>query len=443
MATKIIMPKQGLQMTEGTILRWFYEEGDKVREGEPLFEIETDKLTIEIESVASGTLLKIVKDVDEVVPITETVAIVGEPGEDYSDLLKETDNASKQQVTAVEPSQATTSANMAAAPTVQRTPGERIFITPRAKMRAEEKEIDYALVGGSGPEGLIIERDILQAEATIPKVKATPVATRIAQAAGIDLETIQGSGVSGRILKDDLLQLETATTAQESAVNRGETFVELKGMRKIISKRMMESLQTMAQANHTVTVDMTEAIHLRTQLKEENIKVSYNDILVLAVSKALGEHPYMNASMAEDGIILKNYVNMGLAVAVGDGLIVPNIKNADLMTLQEIAQASATIIDKALSNKLLPDDYNGGTFTITNLGMYDIDEFTAIINAPESGILAVGKIEETPVVRNGDIVVRPLMKLRLTYDHRIIDGAPAADFLRRIKTLLQKPYLLL
>jgi len=443
MATKIIMPKQGLQMTEGTILKWFYQEGDQVKEGEPLFEIETDKLTIEIESAATGTLLKIIKDVDEVVPITETIGIVGEPGEDYSDLLEESAAASAQSAP-VESASATSDERAPQAASVQRDPGERVFITPRAKMRAEEKGLDYAFVGGTGPEGLIIERDVLQAESTAPRVKATPMATRIAQAIGADLSTIQGSGVSGRVQKDDLLQLQ-ATDAPQSAVvaDRGETFVELKGMRKIISQRMMESLQSMAQANHTITVDMTEAIKLRSQLKEENIKVSYNDILVLAVSKALGEHPYMNASMVENGIVLKNYVNMGLAVAVGNGLIVPNIKNADLMTLQEIAQESATVIDKALNNKLLPDDYNGGTFTITNLGMYDIDEFTAIINAPEAGILAVGKIEQTPVVRDGEIVVRPLMKLRLSYDHRIIDGAPAADFLRRVKTLIQKPYLLL
>ena len=189
-------------------------------------------------------------------------------------------------------------------------------------------------------------------------------------------------------------------------------------------------------------VDLTEIVRLREKLKADKKKASFTDILVKVVSKALLEFPMINSSLTEKGIMLKEYVNMGLAVAVENGLIVPVIKNADLMTLEEISSASSELVEKAKTGSLKPDEYTGGTFTITNLGMFDIDEFTAIINPPESAILAVGKIDRVPVVEGDNIVIKPVMMLSLTYDHRIIDGAPAAMFLQRIKQLLQNPYLL-
>lgn len=450
MATKVIMPKQGLQMTEGTIIRWIISEGDQIELGQPLFEIETDKVNIEIESPASGTLLKIIVSEGETVPITETVAIIGEVGEDYSSLLVEED--SKQEALSVKENRVDIEESpKQIANTVTRNPSERIFITPRAKTKASEMEIDYYLVNGSGPEGLIIERDVMAAAGNIAqsRIKTSPVAAKIAQAKGIDLSSVSGTGISGRIMKEDLgrktMKENNAIedTIKKTFAPRMGKVVPFTGVRKVISDRMMESLHGMAQANHTIKVDMTEAISLRTQLKEAGIKVSYNDILVKVVSKALLEFPYMNSSIIEDGILLKDYVNLGLAVAVDNGLLVPNIKDADLLSLQEIAAESSQVIDKALNGKLRPNDYANGTFTITNLGMFDIDEFTAVINPPESGILAVGKIEKTPVVENDAIVIRPIMALRLTYDHRVIDGAPAAQFLQRVKQLLMKPYLLL
>ncbi|WP_303865021.1 dihydrolipoamide acetyltransferase family protein [Alkalibaculum bacchi] len=450
MATKVIMPKQGLQMTEGTIIRWIISEGDQIELGQPLFEIETDKVNIEIESPASGTLLKIIVSEGETVPITETVAIVGEPGEDYSSLLSE-DVAKQEPISSKEDNMDVIESHKPKTNIVTRDPSERVFITPRAKTKAAEMDIDYHLVGGSGPEGLIIERDILADAENIPKskIKTTPVAAKIAQAKGIDLSSVSGTGISGRITKEDLygnaVQEDNAveSSIKETVFSRTGKLVPFKGMRKVISDRMMESIHGMAQANHTIKVDMTEAMRLRTQLKEAGIKVSYNDILVKVVSKALLEFPYMNSSIMEDEILLKDYVNLGLAVAVDNGLLVPNIKDADLLSLQEIAAQSSEVIDKTLNGKLRPNDYANGTFTITNLGMFDIDEFTAVINPPESGILAVGKIEKTPVVENDAIVIRPIMALRLTYDHRVIDGAPAAQFLQRVKQLLMKPYLLL
>ena len=437
MLTKVIMPKQGLQMTEGTIMRWIVPEGGMVEEGQALFEMETDKLTIEIDAPASGKLLKIIKDEGQTVPVAQTIAIIGEEGADYNALLEEIrEEESPKEEVAKEEDQAMAESreDAPAAGSLERGEGDRVFISPRARMRAEERGIDYRQVPASGPEGLIIERDVLAFKAMDSKgpVRATPVAAKMAQARGVDLSDVRGSGIAGRVMKEDL----------EDAGLRGR-IVPLTNTRQIISDRMKESLHTMAQAKHTIRVDMTEAIKLREDLKEEGIKVSYNDILIKVVARALTEFPYMNSSMLEEGIYLKDYVNIGLAIAVEDGLIVPNIKDADRLGLQEIAGESSDLIAKAQDKRLDFNDTLDGTFTITNLGMFDIDEFTAIINPPESGILAVGKIEKSPVVIGDDIVVRPISSLTLTYDHRVIDGAPAAQFLKRIKELLMKPYLLL
>jgi pyruvate dehydrogenase E2 component (dihydrolipoamide acetyltransferase) len=410
MATKVIMPKQGLQMTEGLITRWIVPEGGKVEANEPLFEMETDKLSIEITSPACGTLLKIIRGVGDVVPITETIAVIGEEGENFSELLGETPGNKQSN----EPKE------------------DRIFITPRAKMKAQEREIDFSNVKGTGPEGLIIERDVNSYENTTKRI--TPVAAKMAKEYNINLTNVTSTGTSRRILKEDIENL---------TAHRHSTVVQLAGIRKVISNRMMESLQNMAQANHRMRVDMTEAIRLREQLKLENIKISYNDIFVKVVSKALIDYPYMNSSMVEDGILLKDYVNMGMAVSVENGLIVPNIKDSDLLSLQQIAKASSVLIEKAQKGKLTPEEYANGTFTITNLGMYDIDEFTAIINPPESGILALGKIEKTSIVQGESVVIKPMLTMSLTYDHRIIDGALAAQFLQRVKQIIKNPYLLL
>ena len=215
-------------------------------------------------------------------------------------------------------------------------------------------------------------------------------------------------------------------------------------MRKIIAQRMKGSLLEQAQANHRMTVDMSSAVELRERLKAHDIKVSYNDIVLRCVAHALTEFPMMNASMTEDSIIVKHYVNLGMAVATDKGLLVPVIRDADRLTLQQIAAQSADLAKRTKGNALSPDELTGGTFTVTNLGMFDVDSFTAIINAPEAGILAVGKLQKQPVVLDdGSIGVKPLMQLSLTYDHRVVDGAPAAQFLRRVKQLLETPGLLI
>ena len=439
-ASAIIMPKQGLQMTEGTIIKWLKKEGETVNEGEPLFEMETDKLTITIDSTATGTVLKIVRGEGEVVPITETIAIVGEAGTDVSAF---TASSAAPVVAAVEAPKAVVAAEApAASAAVKRAPGERVFSTPRARMRAEEKSIDINAVAGSGPDGLIIEKDVLNT--TVTAVKATPVAKVIAEQNGVDLADVKGTGANGKIMKADVMDMLSKSAFVPAEVSaHEETIVPMTGMRKAIANNMMNSLSSMAQANHRMKVDMTESARFRTKLKAADIKVSYTDILIKAVSHALIKFPMLNSTVRGNDIVLRNYVNMGVAVAIDGGLIVPNIKDAHTKSVVEIHEQVADLAGKAKAGKLTREEYTEGTFTITNLGMYDVDEFTAVINPPEAAILAVGKITDTPVVENGEIVVRPIMTLSLTYDHRIIDGAPAAQFLQYVKALLQNPYLMM
>ena len=395
MAERIIMPKQGLQMTEGTIIKWMFGEGDRVEAGEPLFEMETDKLTIVIDSPSSGTLLKIIKENGETVPITELIAIIGEPNEDVAELLAETDTTESQGTPA------TPSAEIK--PDVTALPDEptqsgRVFISPRAKTLAGELGIDYTAIAGSAPDGMIIERDIIAAKSIKSSVKSV-------------------TGESGQL----------------------HDIVPMKGMRKIIAERMKLSLSVNAQAVHRVSVRMGEIVGLREALDK---KVGYNDLIAYATVKALQEFKAINAEQTDEGIIHKRYVNLGIAVAMEDGLIVPVVKNAHLLSLLELSAEIKRLAEKAREGKLTVDESTGGSFTISNLGMYGLEEFVAIINPPESGILAVGAIEDTPVVINGVIEIHPVMKLTLSYDHRVIDGAPAALFLTRIKKFLEQPYLM-
>jgi len=391
-AQRIIMPKQGLQMTEGIITQWLVKEGDEIKEGQPLFEMETDKLSIVIDSTATGTVLKLLYEEGDMVPITETIAVVGEKGVDVDAFLN------GEAAPAVEP---------AAEPAP--AAGGRVFASPRAKTVAEEKGVDISSVAGTGPDGLIIERDVL---ATRPAEKAAPA--------------------------------EKTAVAAAAADGERETIIPLKGMRKIIAERMHQSLHDLAQANHRMEVDMSECVHMREQLKALGVKVSYNDMVIRCVAKALTEFPMMNSSMTDTAIIQKHYVNVGMAVATDTGLLVPVIRDADKLALTQISDASRDLGKRTKEGGLNPDELTGGTFTVTNLGMFGVDSFTAVINAPEAGILAVGQMKKRAVVLDDDsIVVRPMMWLSLTYDHRIVDGAPAAQFLKRIKTLLENPSLLL
>ena len=343
MAQKVIMPKQGLQMTEGTITNWIIKEGGVCKADEPLFEMETDKLTITISAEIDGTLLKIVRGEGEVVPITETIAIIGNPGEDISALLAEAASqsgapaapAAEQSAPAAE---AKTEEVAAPTETIVRAEGERVFITPRAKELAIEKGIDYTTIKGSGEDGLIVEADIKNAKAD--DIKVTPLAAKDAKAAGIDLHSVAGTGIGGKIRRADIAAaIENGTLASVAPMD--DEVVPLTGMRKAIAKNMMASLSESAQASIRVKVDMTNAMELRATYKAADKKVSYNDILVKACTLALEEFPVINASMDDKNITYHHYCNIGIAVAIDNGLIVPNIKHAELLRLEEISKVSA------------------------------------------------------------------------------------------------------
>ena len=454
MASVIIMPKQGLLMEEGTITNWLVKEGEKTTEGTPLFEMETDKLTITMDSTATGTVLKILHPEGDTVPITQPIAIVGEPGEDISALLGGEAPAAAPAAAPEAPAAEAAPAPEAAAPAVERAPGERVFSSPRARLRAEENGVDISAVPGSGPDGLVIERDVQSYMANKPAV--TPLAANVAKAQGVDLTGISGTGANGKITTADLPGAAApaeAAPAEEAAaptdqLTRGTHTEKMTGMRKAVMKNMLNSKQVNAQTNHRMVVDMTAVIALRSQYKALGIKVSYNDIIVRACAKALTDMPIVNASVDGNNILYHDYVNVGTAVSVPGGLIVPVIKDADIIGLTGIAAKSAELIEKARAGKLTEADYHGGTFTVSSLGMFDLDDFVAIINPPESAILAVGKIAKTPVVVTDEegedqVVIKSMCALCLSYDHRIIDGAEAAKFLQKLKSYLQNPILLI
>lgn len=464
-ASLVIMPKQGLMMTEGTIIKWLVKEGEQVTAGKPLFEMETDKLTITMDAEVSGTMLKIIHPEGDVVPITQPIAIVGEAGTDVSGFVGGAAPAAASAAPAPAAAPAADPAAPAAVPA--RDPNSKIWASPRARLHAEENGVDLAYVPATGPDDYIIDRDVMGYIANKPAV--TPLAANVAKAQGIDLSGVTGTGANGKITTADLpgaapaavaapVAASSAAPAADTApaaveapagqLTRGTHTEKMSGMRKAISKNMLASKSTNAQTNHRMVVDMTAAIALRKQYKDLGIKISYNDIIVRACAKALTDMPIVNASVDGSNIVYHDYVNVGTAVSVPGGLIVPVIKDADIIGLSGIAAKSAELIEKARDGKLTDADYHGGTFTVSSLGMFDLDDFVAIINPPESAILAVGKIAKTPVVVTNEdgedeIVIKSMCALCLSYDHRIIDGAEAAKFLQKVKSYLQNPVLLI
>ena len=443
MAKVIVMPKLGLTMTEGTVSKWLKHEGDTVKEGEGLFEVETDKLTNTIEASVSGVLLKIVAAEGAEVPCLKPVAVIGEPGEDYAALLGGAAPA--------EPKAGAAAPAAPAAPAPARAPGERVLASPAAKKLAKSLGIDISLVSGTGPKGRITEEDVKNykpAEAAPspmpedsgPKVKASPLAAKVAADIGVELKDIPAHG---RVLAADILAaVQGAGTGPAPAAPREEA-VPMNGMRKAIANNMLNSHMTSPTVTFNLGIDMTELKRLREQLKRDDVKVSYTDLLVKIVAKALTEFPLLNCSVDGNKIIYKHYVNMGVAVALDNGLVVPNVRDADKKTLSEISAEVKELAAKAREGRLPMDALSGGTFTITNLGMYGIESFSPIINQPEVAILGVNTMEDKVVVVNGEICVRPIMNLSLTADHRVVDGSVAAQFLQRIKKLMENPALLL
>lgn len=438
MAKLVVMPKLGLTMTEGLVSRWLKAEGDGVKEGEPLFEVETDKLTNTIEATASGTLLKILAKEGDTLPCLAGVAVIGEPNEDISELVPG----------AAPKAEAPAPAAAPAAPA--KAPGGRVVASPAAKKLAKELGLDIALVPGTGPGGRITEEDVKKFKAAPPPPpeppkpapepgpKASPLAAKAAAELGMDLKDVPHKG--GRILAADILAAVSAPAAEEGP---REEVKRMNGMRKAIARNMQNSHMTSPTVTFNLGCDVTELAKLRARLKADDIKVSYTDILVKLVAVALREFPLLNCSVDGDNIIYKNYVNMGVAVALDNGLVVPNVRDADKKGLREISAEVKELANLARTGGLPMDRLSGGTFTITNLGMYGIESFSPIINQPEVAILGVNTIVEKPVVIDGEICVRPILNLSLTADHRVVDGSVAAQFLQRVKKLIECPALVL
>ena len=440
MATELLMPKLGLTMTEGTIDEWKKKVGDTVAKGEIVYSVATDKLTNDVESEVDGVLLQILVPEGESVPCKTVVGWIGAAGEAVPG------------AEAVIPAGGEAPAPEAAAPAPAARPaGEYVPATPYAKKLAKEKGIDLAAVPASGYKGVVVARDVesfkpvaapAAAAPAEEKTKSSPLAEKIAADLGIDLAEVKAA--HGRVLAEDILKyLENTREKAETGAGDREEVKPMSGMRKAIAKNMLNSVQTSPTVTFNLSIDMTEMKRYREQLKAEEIKVSYTDLLVKFVSKALTEFPLLNCSVVDNKIVYKHYINMGVAVALDNGLVVPNIVDADKKSLQEISAEVKELAKLAREGKLPPEKLRGGTFTITNLGMYGIESFSPIINQPEVAILGVNTMEDKVVVRNGEICIRPMMNLSLTADHRVVDGSVAAQFLQRVKSLMEKPALIL
>lgn len=407
MATNVIMPQLGLTMEEGTIGKWIKQVGDNIKKGEIIVEITTDKLSTEIESEVDGTLLKIIAQEGEDIPVKGVIAIIGEEGEQIDSQVpnvapvseeKEVDNTPKIEEKIQQEIPVSNSV--------------RIKVSPLAKKTAAKIGVDLSSVQGSGPNGRIVQKDVLAAESKLP----------------IDTKVVSEE------VKEEIKQVTQALS--------GDTIIPLTNMRKVIGKRMAQSKQTAPHVTITTEVNVDKTVELRNKLNAKNtdVKFSYTDILVKMTATALRSYPIINSSITDDSIIIHDKVNIGVAVALDDGLIVPVVRDADRKGLKVITKETKDVISKARTNTLSKDEMSGATFTISNLGGYDIDGFTPVINLPESCILGVGRIVRKPIVNeNDEIVPASMMVLSMSFDHRVVDGATAAEFLKKLKGYLEDP----
>ncbi|MDI3534611.1 MAG: hypothetical protein PWQ82_976 [Thermosediminibacterales bacterium] len=455
MATIVKMPKLGLTMTEGLITKWIKKEGEQVEKGEPLFEVQTDKVNLEEEAPASGILRKVLCDEGETVPILKPVAIIAEADEELPELENDEGPEEKNDDVNDENYMEDKSVEKTSYIDTVKINKDNVSIgkfgkikaSPAAKRIAKENKVDLYQITGTGENARITAQDVknyIDKTLKNDNLRISPTAKKIAAEKGISLEDIKLSP-GKRVMKSHLMeQIKNNLKSDDEVI---EEF-PLTGMRKIIADKMKNSVNEAPHFYLTAEVDMTSTISFRKKLnlviKNDEDKISFNDLLIKVVAKALQNHRIINSRIYENKIQLLKQINIGLAVALDNGLIVPVIKDADKKSLAEIAKESKQLINKARNNKLTPDEISGGTFTISNLGMYDIINFTAIINQPESAILAVGKIQDRPIVTSEkQIEIRPMMNITLSSDHRIIDGAEGAKFLRTVKDILENPLKLL
>lgn len=422
MAEIVLMPKLSDTMTEGVVAEWHKKVGDKVESGELLAEIETDKATMEFESFYDGTLLYIGVQKGDAAPVNEILAIIGEEGEDIEKLIAEAkaENAAPEEEAAPEVKESTPEPAPAPAPaattpasaTTSNAPivsndGSRIFASPLAKKLADEKGIDLATVIGTGEAGRIVKRDI---ENYVPYVR--PEGSAMPMVGGTMTESYTDENISQ--------------------------------MRKTIAKRLAESKFSAPHFYLTMDIDMDNAMAARKAVNaNEGMRISFNDMVIKAAAMALRKHPAVNSAWLGDKIRRNDHIHVGVAVAVDEGLLVPVVRFADSKGLMQIGSEVRDFAQRAKEKKLQPQDWEGNTFTISNLGMFGIEEFTAIINPPDSSILAVGAIKQVPVVKNGEVVPGNVMKVTLSCDHRVIDGVTGAEFLNTIKAYMENPIMML
>jgi pyruvate dehydrogenase E2 component (dihydrolipoamide acetyltransferase) len=413
MASRVVMPKLSDTMEEGKILRWLKQEGDRVETGQTLAEVETDKATVEMEAYTTGVIRKLVAEAGQTVPIGALIAVVGAPDEDISALLDAPATAPESPPPAAVPPPA-----------------------PHAVPRASPPPVAPARLAAAAPPDAASSRGL----------RASPLALRMAAESGVDLNTLQGSGPQGRIIKRDIeaaVARGPAAPTPAAAPPAGEVeSIELSSMRRTIAKRLVQSKAPVPHFYLTVDVAMDRLWDAYRALREERYPISLNDVIVKAVAAALRRHPEMNASFAGDHVKRYGRVHVGIAVALDDGLITPVIRDADTKSLAEIADEARGLAERARLRRLQPHEYTGATFSISNLGMMGIEEFSAIINPPEAAILAVGAVRETPVVDGGQVRVGRRMKLTVSIDHRVADGAQGARFLATLKRMLENPLLI-
>lgn len=417
MAEIVRMPKLSDTMTEGVVSAWHKKVGDQVKSGEVLAEIETDKATMEFESFTDGVLLHIGVETGKAAPVDSVLAILGQAGEDISALLAEANAASS------------------AAPASEEKKPEPV---------KEEKAV-AAPVAAAPAKPVAAAAPAARSTPTTGRISASPLARRLADEKGIELARVSGSGPEGRIIKRDIEEFTGGTGSYN--VPQVESFEEVpvSQMRKTIAKRLAESKYSAPHFYLTMELDMSRAMAVREAINTDIApdKVSYNDMVLKAVAASLKKHPKVNSSWLGDRIRYNHHVHIGVAVAVDEGLLVPVVRFADGKSLRTIGAEVREFAKKAKDKKLQPADWEGNTFTISNLGMFGIDEFTAIINPPDACILAIGGIQEKPVVRNGQIVPGHIMKVTLSCDHRVVDGVTGAQFLNTFKTYIEEPALML
>jgi pyruvate dehydrogenase E2 component (dihydrolipoamide acetyltransferase) len=407
MAEVIKMPRMSDTMTEGVIVAWHKKVGDKIKSGDLLAEIETDKAVMEFESFQNGTLLYIGAEKGQAVPVDTVIAVLGKEGEDYKALLESAGSGNTK----------SESAAVKTAPPVAQTPQAQ-----------PQQVLSSAPANGHS------------------RIKASPLAKKIAQEQGIDIQAVRGTGDEGRIVKRDVESFSTKVQSAFSVPQVTGTYEDIPNtqMRKTIARRLAESKFTAPHFYLKMEINTDNLLSARKQINEKNdIKLSVNDFIIKAVALALKKNPKVNCSWMGDFIRYYNYVNIGMAVAVEDGLVVPVIRNADHKPLSTISAEAKSYASKARERKLQPSDWEGNTFTISNLGMMDIDEFTAIINPPDACILAVGKSKEIPVLVGGQLKTTHVMKVTLSCDHRAVDGALGAAFLQSLKSYLENPVIML